>query len=142
MEYYITERHPELFRRVIPRNYVLEILVLLLSAVASLISRRALPVLTALVWIVACWMIGYMRDILSGGGINPVYYFGGRFVQDQYEFYRVRNYIVHKKWSVFTNGIVFNRFQIRFGTKDDCKRVQILAFSYAAVLTATMILAG
>ena len=133
MENYIVGRHPELYRRVIPKNYVIELIILLCMALTALAARNALPLVIAAAWIVVNWVIDYVVDGKRKGFCAPIYFFGAQLIQMQYEFYRVLGSLKKGSLSALYKGIVFNRYQIKFGMANEAFRVKKLIWSFLAV---------
>lgn len=48
----------------------------------------------------------------------------GKMIQNQYEFYRVKQSLKEHSLGALYKGIIFNRFQIKFGMKDDAARIK------------------
>lgn len=135
MERIICDRHPELYKRVIPKNYVLILIALIVSAIVSGISHNALPVIS--VALLAVWNLlwGYIQRVRTKGYCNPFYYYCALGIQMVYEFYRIKQSLKERSLGAFYCGQVFNRFQIKFGMKDDSIRVWELLLSYTVIFT-------
>lgn len=50
-----------------------------------------------------------------------------------YEYYRIKQSLKEKSLGAFYCGQVFNRFQIKYGMKDDSKRIWDLLLSYTVI---------
>lgn len=133
MEYFIVGRHPELYKKVIPKNYILEIIVLLFMGVLSLISKSWAPLIIAASWIVVNWILDYVIDVKRKGFCSPLYYFGARIIQSQYEFYRVSGSLKKGSLGALYKGMLFNRFQIKFGMANEAFRIKKLIWSFLVV---------
>lgn len=133
MENFIVARHPELYKKIIPKNYVLEMIVFLFMIVLSIIMREWLPIMIAVMWIVVNWGIDYVLDVKKMGVCSPVCFFGARMIQFQYEFYRVMGSLKNRSLSAFYKGIIFNRFQIKYGMGNEAFRIKKLIWSFLAV---------
>lgn len=133
MENYIVERHPELYKRVIPKNYIIETIVFIVLLILSGIMRFAFPLLVAGSWIVANWIIDYIVDSIRKGLCSPVYFFGAQLIQMQYEFYRVLGSIKNKSLSALYKGIIFNRYQIKYGMANEAFRIKKLLWSFLTI---------
>lgn len=130
MENFIVGRHPELYKKVIPKNYLLEIIVLLFMGILSLILTNWLPIMIAVTWIVINWIIDYVIDIKRKGFCSPIYYFGAQIIQSQYEFYRVLGSLKNGSLGALYKGMIFNRFQIKFGMANEAFRIKKLIWSF------------
>lgn len=139
MELHIAEIHPELYKPVVPKNYVLEFLVLIFSIVMSLLTQDLAMTVCAVAWIVVNWIMQYIITCRKKGMKNPIHYIGSVIVQMMYEFYRVKHPLSKGSLSGFFKGMVFNHYQIRFGMKDEAKRIWQLAISFMIVFIVTMI---
>ena len=140
MENYIVARHPELYRRVIPKNYIIETLVLICMLLASVVLKDAFPILITIIWIILNWLMGYINDIRKNGFSMPIYYFGAILIGMQYEYYRIKQSIKNHSLGALYKGIIFNRNQIKFGMKDEAKRVNKLIISYSIVFVVAMLI--
>lgn len=130
MENFIVERHPELYKRIIPKNYILELIIFLCLIVVSLLLRSVFPVTIAATWIVANWIIDYVIDACKMGFDSPIYFFGAQIIQMQYEIYRVLGSLKKGSLGALYKGIIFNRFQIKFGMAKEAFRIKKLIWSF------------
>lgn len=133
MERFICNRHPELYKRVIPKNYVLELIVLIFSILAVFIGKSMMPLMISIIWILWEVFYKYIHRISKKDFCNPFYYLCAECVQVMYEFYRVKQSLKEKSLGAFYCGQVFNRFQIKYGMKDDSERILELFLSYSVI---------
>lgn len=140
MENFIVERHPELYKRVIPKNYLIEIIVLLVLSILSLITRNTVPFFVGATWIVLNWIIDYAIDIKKKGFCSPIYFYGAQLIQMQYEIYRVIGSFKKKSVGALYKGVIFNRFQIKYGMAGEAFRIKKLIWSFFAVFSTWMII--
>lgn len=133
MENFIVGRHPELYKKVIPKNYILESIVFFVLGIVALATQRWLPFMIAVTWILVNWIVDYIIDVAKRGFCSPVYYFGAQLIQQQYEFYRVLGSIKKKSLSALFKGMVFNRFQIKYGMANEAFRVKKLMWTFIVV---------
>lgn len=133
MERLICNRHKELYKRVIPKNYILILLSLLVSLLVGVISENWLPTIT--VGILAVWDMvwSYIKRVKSKGFCNPIHFCFAMGIQGMYEYYRIKQSLKERSLGAFYCGQVFNRFQIKYGMKDDSKRICGLLVSYTAI---------
>lgn len=136
MENFIVGRHPELYKKVIPKNYILETIVLLFMGILSLILKNWLPIMIAVSWIVINWIIDYVIDVKRKGFCSPIYYFGAQIIQSQYEFYRVLESLKKGSLGALYKGMIFNRFQIKFGMANEAFRIKKLIWSFGVLCIA------
>lgn len=136
MENFIVGRHPELYKKVIPKNYLLETVVLLFMGILSLILTNWLPIMIAVSWIIINWIIDYIIDVKRKGFCSPIYYFGAQIIQSQYEFYRVLGSLKNGSLGALYKGMIFNRFQIKFGMANEAFRIKKLIWSFFALCIA------
>lgn len=140
MENFIVERHPELYKRVIPKNYLIEIIVLLVLSILSFITRNTVPFFVGATWIVLNWIIDYAIDIKKKGFCSPIYFYGAQLIQMQYEIYRVIGSFKKKSVGALYKGVIFNRFQIKYGMAGEAFRIKKLIWSFFAVFSTWMII--
>lgn len=133
MERLICNRHKELYKRVIPKNYILILLSLIVSLMIGVITSNWLPTVT--VGILAAWnvILAYIKKIKSKGFCSPVHFCFAMVIEGMYEYYRIKQSLKEKSLGAFYCGQVFNRFQIRYGMKDDSKRIWNLLLSYTVI---------
>lgn len=136
MENFIVGRHPELYKKVIPKNYVLETIAFLFMGILSLTLKNWLPIMIAVSWIVINWIIDYVVDVKRKGVCSPIYYFGAQIIQSQYEFYRVLGSLKNGSFGALYKGMIFNRFQIKFGMANEAFRIKKLIWSFLALCIA------
>ena len=130
MENFIVGRHPELYKKVIPKNYILETFVLLFMGILSLLLKNWLPIMIAVSWITINWIIDYVIDVKRKGFCLPIYYLGAQIIQSQYEFYRVLGSLKNGSLGALYKGMIFNRFQIKFGMANEAFRIKKLIWSF------------
>lgn len=136
MENFIVDRHPELYKKVIPKNYILKTIVLLFMGILSLILKNWLPIMIAVSWIVINWIIDYVIDVKRKGFCSPIYYFGAQIIQSQYEFYRALGSLKKGSLCALYKGMIFNRFQIKFGMANEAFRIKKLIWSFGVLCIA------
>ena len=140
MENYIVERHPELYKRVIPKNYLIELLVLLVLTILSIVTQNLIPFCISVTWIVLNWILDYFIDIKKSGFCSPVFFYGAQLIQMQYELYRVLGSLRKKSVGALYKGIIFNRFQIKYGMAGEAFRIKKLICSFFVVFSIWMII--
>ncbi len=140
MERHICNRHPELYKRVIPKNYVLMSLVWLVSGLLGLITAHWLPLLIAGIWTIFELVASYARHTITKGAVNPLHYLCAKGVEGLYECYRIKQSFQEKSLGAFTHGQVFNRYQIKFGLAKDCDRMIALLGSYSVISIIVLLL--
>ena len=147
MEYYICQRHPEIYQNVMPRSCLINACVLLIGGIAAILSLLWMPnavVAICAVLFVVFNMIGvYILDMMTAKCYkNPLYYFLGKIVQLHYGMYRWKSFIQHKVYSVPFRGMVFNHYQIRYGMVYESRRmwVVLLGATLAVFLTRFFLL--
>lgn len=133
MESFIVGRHPELHQRVIPKNYIIELIVSLCMVAMSIAVWNVLPLVIAAAWVVANWIIDYVIDVRKKGRCSPACFFGSQLIQMQYECYRVLGSLKKGSLSALYKGVIFNRFQIKFGMAHEAFRIKKLIWSFLIV---------
>lgn len=141
MERIICNRHKELYKRVIPQNYILILIAFLFSAIVSCISGNNLPVISTATLAVWDLLFSYIKRVRTKGMCNPFYFYCAMAIQGMYEYYRVKQSLKEKSLGAFYCGQVFNRFQIKYGMKDDSKRIWELLISYTVIFAIINIIA-
>ncbi len=142
MEYYICQRHPEIYQSVIPRSSLINGCALLIGGIAAVLGLlwpSAIVVALSAVLFVLLNIIGvYILDMATANHVkNPMYYFFAKLVQLHYGMFRWISFLKHKVYNAPFRGMVFNRDQIRYGMIYESRRMW-LALSCAAL---TIILA-
>lgn len=137
MERLICNRHKELYKRVIPKNYILILLSLIVGLMLGAITSNWLP--TGTVGILALWnvVLAYINKIKSKGFCSPVHFCFAMLIEGMYEYYRIKQSLKEKSLGAFYCGQVFNRFQIRYGMQNDSKRIWNLLLSYTVLKLPT-----
>ena len=141
MEWYIFQRHPELEKLIIPKDYAIESVVLLWMIALSVICRDVTPLITVAIWLLLNTLINYIMDMRRNGLCSPLRYAASKFVQMQYEFYRIKQSVKNRSVAAFYKGMVFNHYQIRYGLASDSKRVMKLLFTFIGTATIVMLVA-
>lgn len=138
MEWYIFQRHPELEKLIIPKDYVIESVVLLWMIALSVICGSFIPLITVIIWLLLNTLINYIVDMRRNGPCSPLRYAASKIIQMQYEFYRIKQSVKNQSAAAFYKGMVFNHYQIRFGLASDSKRVMKLLFTFIGTATVVM----
>lgn len=114
---------------------------LIVSAVVSIITHNSLPVIS--VGLLAVWDLiwAYIKRVKNKGFCNPFYFYCAMGIQGMYEFYRIKQSLKEKSLGAFYCGQVFNRFQIKYGMKDDSIRIWELLLSYTTIFVLVNIVA-
>lgn len=133
MERIICNRHKELYKRVIPKNYVLIMIALIVSAIVSGISHNVLPIVSVAGLVIWDLLWAYIKRVKNTGFCNPFYFYCAMGIQGMYEYYRIKQSLKEKSLGAFYCGQVFNRFQIKYGMKDDSIRIWELLLSYTTI---------
>lgn len=133
MENFIAKRHPEVYQRVIPKDYVIESILFLVLGILSLALRSFLPVGIGIGWVLTNLIVNYIVHCTQKGVCSPVSYYGAQMIQMQYEYYRVKQSLREHSLGAFYKGMIFNRFQIKFGMKNEAFRIKKLIYSFLAV---------
>ena len=133
MERIICNRHKELYKRVIPKNYLLVLITLIISGIFTALSRNWLAVQAAVLLLAWNCIRSYIVHCRKKGLCNPFYFSLAMGVQGLYEFYRIKQSLKEKSLGAFYCGQVFNHYQIRFGIKDDAARVMSLLYAYCSI---------
>lgn len=141
MEGVVCELHPELYRYVIPRNYVFEALLLatILFCAACFCS---LPLV-----ILACMMLvlfaaqRWIKEMLSAKAfLNPVFLLFGALINARYELFRILGYLRKGHRGVFMHGLVFNHHQVMGYYGPDSARLWLMLFDWAVALIAARVI--
>ena len=61
-------------------------------------------------------------------------------IQNQYEYYRVKQSFKEHSLGALYKGIIFNRFQIKYGMKDEALRIKRLIISFVVSAIVLIIL--
>lgn len=138
MEWYVIKRHPELGKFVIPKDYLIEAIVTVCMAALSIAAHAFAPLIASLLWVVLNTAINYIQDMRKHGACSPVRFAATKFIQMQYEYYRVKQSLKNRSLEAFYKGMVFNAYQIKFGLADDSKRMLKLLVTY--VIAAVLVL--
>ena len=140
MENFIVKRHPELYQKVIPKSYLLETIVLLIMILLSLIVKSVWPSVIGGAWIILNWIIDYVLDCKNRGFCGPIYFYGAKLIQMQYEFYRVMGSFKEHSLGALYKGMIFNRFQIKYGMAGEAYRIKKLIYSFLTVTFAVLLI--
>ena len=133
MENFIAKRHPEVYQRVIPKDYVIESILFFVLGILSLSLRSFLPVGIGIGWILTNLIVNYIVHCTQKSLCSPISYYGAQMIQMQYEYYRVKQSLKEHSLGAFYKGMIFNRFQIKFGMKNEAFRIKKLIYSFLAV---------
>ena len=140
MENFIVERHPELYKKVIPKDYLIKFIVLFFLSVLSILTQNILPFCVSATWIALNWIIDYIVDIKDKGFCSPIYFYGAKLIELQYEFYRIKGSLKKKSVGAFYKGIIYNRFQIKYGMAGEAFRIKKLIWSFLAIYSVWMLI--
>jgi len=140
MENFIVKRHPEMYQKVIPKNYLIISFFVLILGLLSLALWNPAPILMGLSWVLLNWIVDYVLDCKKNGFGSPVFFYGAQLIQAQYEFYRVKGSLSEHSLGALYKGMIFNRFQIKFGMEGEAYRVKKIMYTFIAVCIATGII--
>lgn len=131
MESLICDLHPELYKLVIPKNYVFEI-PLIVVVLACAIIKCQMAICAAFLLLALC--VGrYMLECRKRGRfINPVHLFLACGVNARYEFFRIKGFNKKGKRTAFMHAMIFNHHQVRGSYGEDAVRLYWMMSVYAA----------
>jgi len=140
MEVMICTIHPELYKLIIPKNYVIFCLALIIGGITCFITKSWIFLIGLIVWCLSINIVNYVIDGISNKFKNPIYYLLSKCIAGLYEFFRVKTSIQKKHLDVFLKGMLFNSFQIQAQLKNDAKRMGLLLLSFVLIYTCSFIL--
>lgn len=133
MEYFISKRHPEIYKKIILKSYLIETFVLLAMLILSLLLKNKIPVYIGLSWIIINLLINYLLDLRKNGYSSIFVYFGSKLIGAMYEFYRLKNFFIRGSFEALYKGLVFNFMQIKYGMENEAKRIKKLLYSFIVI---------
>lgn len=133
MEKLIANRHPELYRAIIPKSYVLILIVLITSILFSVISGKWLATIITCCWIIVNSLAQYILNGINYGFKNPIYFFIASWIQGMYEYYRIRQSLKEKSMEAFYKGLIFNLSWVKSEMKNESLRLRTLFITYLLV---------
>lgn len=133
MEYFISKRHPEIYKKNILKSYLIETFVLLAMLILSLLLKNKIPVYIGLSWIIINLLINYLLDLRKNGYSSIFVYFGSKLIGAMYEFYRLKNFFIRGSFEALYKGLVFNFMQIKYGMENEAKRIKKLLYSFIVI---------
>lgn len=140
MEYYISQRHPEIFINCIPKSGVLFLFAFVVCAVAAVIAKSFLPPAFAGAWLLLHCVSVYIYDCVQKDGGNPFYYLSGKVIRCFYRlFYHIES-IKHGNFSSIHKEMSFSLDQTKFMQKREAAVFIIYMISFAVVLFAFFII--
>jgi len=130
MDRVIANKHPEIYRAIIPKSYILILNVFIASTLFSIISGKWLPMIIAIIWVLLNSITNYVFKGTKTVLKNPINYFFARLVQGIFEIYSLKQSIKEKSVGAFYKGLIFNSYQIKYGMINESLRIRILYTTY------------
>lgn len=141
MEYHICKRHPEVYQSVIPRSCWINSFVGLLSVIVSFAVCKYTPVLIGITFVLLNIFGVYILDMVTEKKAkNPFYYLLAKVIHLHYGRYRVLNFFKHKMFNAPFRGMIFSRYQIRYGMDYEAKRIWIVLLCFVCSVLLTRFL--
>lgn len=134
MDYFLSQRHPEIFIDCIPKSGVLFVLSFLICGVLSLILRNTTPVLFAAVWLLLHVLCVYLYDCAHGEGGNPLFYAMGKTIRVFYRLYYEIAGLRHGSFSCFHKEMSFSLPQTKFMQTREIAMFKIYLFTFVILL--------
>lgn len=133
MESLICDLHPELYKVVMPKNYVFEIP--LLAAMTLCTFFKCISA-AGVLFLLVLFLTG--RFVLECKKqhrfVNPVYLIFASAINARYEFFRLVGFARKGKKTAFMHAMVFNYHQVRGSYSSDAARLAWMMFTYLATV--------
>ncbi|MBQ7383886.1 MAG: glycosyltransferase [Clostridia bacterium] len=136
MEYYNAKRHAESVHKTLPGLCFVAFITTLFMIAAMILTRSFVPAVCQGIFLAGLWMISYICDSRKSGKYNLLYYSLAKLISFKYAFYKFRECVKQKDFSVLNKQMIFNDGH----AKADCReRSQKLSW---AMILFTLIVFG
>lgn len=127
METEVCALHPELLKRVMPKNYVFECIALFGFGLCSLVANSAWPFACWAIWITLLALYTWWNSISGFRRITRVpEYIVAKLIKARYELFRLAGHRARGERSAMLKGMVFNVFQVKYGLAGESRRLLML----------------
>ncbi len=134
MDYFLSQRHPEIFTDCIPKSGVLFLGVFIVLAVLSAIFRSWTPLWCAAVWFVLHAVISWIYDCANHERGNPLVYAMGKVIRAAYRGYYMRAGLRHGDSSCVHKEMSFSLDQTKFMQRREMAVFKIYLISFVLML--------
>ncbi len=140
MDYFLSQRHPEIFVDCIPKDGFLFGISLLICCLLSLIIQNTLPLKFLGIWFLINAVIVFWYDCVHKEGGNPLFYAIGKFIRMCYRIYYEIAGIKKKDFSCFHKEMSFSLDQTKYMQRREIAIFTIYLISFAISLTACIMI--
>ena len=129
--------HPELYRLSVPKNYVLELPLLVAPLLVAATSGETSVALVSAALLVLFVLQRYLRECRAHGGpLNPVHLLLALGVNARYELFRQAGYLSQGHRDGLVHAMLFNCYQARGSIGPDARRIATVLADLVFVLLA------
>lgn len=140
MDYFLSQRHPEIFVDCIPKSGVLFLGVLTAALLLSALFRELLPLCFAGAWFVLYAVSVYVYDCLHHEGGHPLFYAMGKTIRTFYRMYYQIAGLKHRDISCFHKEMSFSLDQTKYMQRREVAVFQIYLITFVILLIAMCVI--
>ena len=139
MDYFLSQRHPEIFVDCIPKSGVLFSGAFLVGGILSALFRNGQPFLHVLFWFLLHVITVYIYDYIHREGGNPLYYAMGKMIRTFYRlYYQIEGFKNHDI-SCLHKEMSFSLEQTKYMQKREIAMFSIYLITFIVMLLSVCI---
>lgn len=142
MEYYISQRHPEIFINCIPKSGILFLFDSIIGIASTIMVKNSLPLLLIGIWLLVHYISVYIYDCIHKDGGNPLYYLLGKSIRCIYRFFYHIESLKHGNFTSIHKEMSFSIEQTKFMQKRESAVFIIYLLSFVVVFFTFFLFCG
>ena len=139
MEYYLSQRHPEIFTDCIPKSGILFSITLFLGILLSLATRSLMPLRFALFWFLIYICTSYTYDCIHHEGGEPLPYLLGKSIRSLYRLHFQCVGVQKGDFRCFHQEMSFSLEQTKYMQRREIAMFEIFLLSWMITLVGFLI---
>lgn len=140
MDYFLSQRHPEIFVDCIPKSGVLFAGAFLVSGILAVCFRSFMPVFSVLAWFFLHVVTVYIYDCIHKEGGHPLFYLMGKSIRCFYRLYYQIAGIKNKDFRCLHKEMSFSVDQTKYMQRREIAMFLIFLITFVVMLLGQCIL--
>lgn len=140
MEYYISQRHPEIFINRFPKTEFVSIIIGFLFGLAALVTLSLIPLLTFGIWFVLTFLCTYFFQVKETKQYNPIKFIFAKILECEYYFGHIFEALKNKSLNGIYKQMSFSPPQTRMILSKENRRLSMLIINLLISIVIMIIL--